>query len=185
MKKSKVILGLSTLFFLFSFINVKACSPVKTPFKKLLENYNPEKYIIVEGYFQQDSKQSSSSHFVVTKSSDQSIKIKKEYKVFEYGPFGSLCEMYEMESNVDSKIFGKNNNRLLILYKDRSNNEKLVTPIFWKSGVEISNDRIRETEYDRNSYNLIFNECTTRLNELWKKIIKGSTKGLQWIKVDE
>lgn len=176
-------LSLSALFCFFSTIMIFACSPVRTPYKDLLENYNSKMNIIVEGYYQQNT-QKTDVVFYVTKSSDPTIKTKKEYKVFEYGPFGSRCEMYEMEADIDSKNMGKDKPRLLFLYKNRSNNEKLVTPIFWEAGADVSNNKIKTIEYDYSNNKTFFNECTIRLKEVWKKIITENTKGLSWQKAD-
>ncbi|WP_300673171.1 hypothetical protein [Soonwooa sp.] len=179
--KNKLLL--SYLFLVFSTIMTFACRPVRTPYKDLLENYNAKMNIIVEGYYQENT-QKTGVVFYVTKSSDPTIKTKKEYKVFEYGPFGSRCEMYEMEAHVDSKIIGKDKPRLLILYKDRSNTEKLVTPIFWDAGADASNNKIKTTEYDYSNNKTFFNECVIRLAEVWKKIASENTKGLSWKKAN-
>lgn len=125
------------LFFAIIFISAgthsaKFCDPARTPFKELLDQYNPKYNSAVEGYF------ISANTFKVTYSYNPSIKVGSERKVFEYGPFGSLCEMYEMESSADETLIGPKNNRLLYLYKDRSKNGKLVTPIFHGYGVTIS-----------------------------------------------
>lgn len=179
--KNNLILG--TIFCLFSTAMIMACSPVRTPYNELLENFNAKTSIIVEGYFQPNSK-NKNIVFFVTKSSDPTIKVKKEYKVFEYGPFGSSCEMYEMQANIDSKIIGKDNTRLLILYKKRSINGKLVTPIFWEEGADASNNRIKSVEYNRDNGQEFLNVCETYLNEIWKKITNKNTKGLLWQKGD-
>ncbi len=97
----------------------KACSPARRPFIELLNFYNPKYHIIVEGFFQAPAKEKYyTSQFKVTRSSHSSIKVGKTYNVFEYGPFGSMCEMYEMEANVDPELVGEKNHRLLILYKN-------------------------------------------------------------------
>jgi len=115
--------------YLIATSTTKFCSPVQIPFNELLDKFNPEYNSAVEGYFVSDNT------FKVTYSYDSAIKTEKIYNVFEYGPFGSLCEMYEMGSSADSKIQGVKNPRLLILNKSRSNAGKLVTPIFYGEGV--------------------------------------------------
>ena len=175
--KNNLIFG--AIFCLSSTAMIMACSPVRTPYNELLENYNAKTNIIAEGYFQPNSK-NKNIVFFVTKSSDPTIKIKKEYKVFEYGPFGSSCEMYEIQANIDSKIIGKDNTRLLILYKKRSINGKLVTPIFWEEGAEVSNNIVKSTEYDYINNQTFFKKCRTYLDEIWTKIMSKNTKGLLW-----
>lgn len=115
--------------------SAKACSPVHTPFNQLLDHFDPTLNTAVEGYF------ISPNTFKVTKSYNPTIKVGSENKVFEYGPFGSRCEMYEMESGIDPKFIGEKNSRILFLNKDRSKNGKLVTPIFHGEGVSINNSK--------------------------------------------
>lgn len=114
----------------------KFCSPVHTLFDKLLTRFDPQFNTAVEGYFVSDN------IFKVTYSYDPTIEIGSEKKVFEYGPFGSSCEMYEMGSSVNANLIGAKNIRLLFLYKDRSKNGKLVTPIFHGEGVSVLNHKI-------------------------------------------
>lgn len=120
------------IFLFIGTISTKACDPARTPFNELLDQFNPKLNSAVEGYF------ISSNTFKVTYSYDPSITVGSERKVFEYGPLGSRCEMYEMESSADKTLIAPKNNRLLFLYKDRSKNGKLVTPIFHGYGVSIS-----------------------------------------------
>lgn len=184
MKKTVLILSIICCFFgvtLESQAN-NYCSPIHTPFKELIEDYNMGGYIIVEGYFQLSSESHYSSKLKVTRTSDSSIKIGEEYEVFEYGPFGSACEMYEMNANVDPELTGEKNPRLLILYKTRSKNGKLVTPIFWQEGVNASKNKLVMQEYDNTSRELYSYEATTSLKEIWKQIIAKNTLALEWKK---
>lgn len=119
----------------------KFCSPIQTPFNELLDKFNPEYHSAVEGYFV------SENTFKVTYSYDSAIKTEKTYNVFEYGPFGSSCEMYEMGSRADSKIQGVKNSRLLILNKSRSKDGKLVTPIFYGEGVSAAGKKVTFDRY--------------------------------------
>ena len=102
-------------------------------FNEILDQFNPKSNSAVEGYF------ISNNTFKVTSSYDSAIKVGSENKVFEYGPFGSSCEMYEMGTSADKTLIGAKVNRLLILNKSRSKNGKLVTEIFHGEGVSISN----------------------------------------------
>lgn len=119
---------------LFGTNRLKACSPTHTPFNELLLKFDPKYNSAVEGYF------ISANTFKVTFSYNLSVKVGNEYKVFEYGPFGSSCEMYEMENNTDAKLIGADHKRLLFIYKALSKNGKLVTPIFHGDGVSIVNN---------------------------------------------
>lgn len=157
------------MFALFTLanINAKACSPINTPFNELLEHYDSKLNTIVEGYF--DAK----SNFIVTYSSDKAIKIGDKNKVLEYGPFGSRCEMYEMA--VGSEFIGPNHKRLLYLYKDRSKNGKLVTPIFHGNGAAISTGNMLTFKKDQysdktNRYDTF--QLTTNLITLKKWLFK-------------
>lgn len=134
MKHLLLILFLVTLS-LIGTSYTKFCSPVQTPFDKLLMRFDPQLNTAVEGYFVSDNT------FKVTYSYDPAIEIGSEKKVFEYGPFGSRCEMYEMGSSVNANLIGVKNIRLLFLYKDRSKNGKLVTPIFHGEGVSVLNHK--------------------------------------------
>lgn len=130
--KNFFLIFLTTILIFAGKISTKACDPARTPFNEVLDQYNPKFNSAVEGYF------ISANTFRVTYSYDPSIQIGSERKVLEYGPFGSRCEMYELESTADKTLIGPKNNCLLILYKDRSKNGKLVTPIFNGCGVSIS-----------------------------------------------
>lgn len=184
MKKTIIFLGLICCFFSTTLeTNANTyCSPIKTPFKDLLEDYNTGGYIIVEGYFQKDPENHYTSTFNVTRSSDTSIKINQAYDVFEYGPFGSECEMYEMEANLDPEQTGKKNPRLLVLYKTMSENGKLVTPIFWEAGVNTSKNKIVIKEYEEYSREYNLYESTSSLEEIWEQILSKNALALEWKK---
>lgn len=183
MKKVIVLSSLLCCFFGAAFKS-QACSPIHTPFMELLNDYNAKEYIILEGYFQVDTQSKTESKFKVTRTSDSSISIGKLYDVFEYGPFGSTCEMYEMRANTESTLMNEKSVRLLIVYKDRSSNGKLVTPIFWGSGEDVSNGKIVSYEYDNATNQYISFECTTSLEEIWKQILADNTKVLEWIRLN-
>ena len=183
----KIVLVLSIICCLFA-VTIESkgntyCSPVHTPFAELLNDYNMGGYIIVEGYFQQPTKSNDTSKLKVTRTSDASINIGEVYDVFEYGPFGSMCEMYEMSANVSLELIGKENPRLLILYKTRSKDGKLVTPIFWQSGVNASKNKIVTQEYDNASSELLSYTSTTSLKEIWKQISTKTELQVEWEKM--
>ncbi len=180
MKKTSLILII--LCFLGAIPKSKAYSPAQRPFSELLNNYNQNDYVIIEGYFLPSTEGHYTSKLKVIRSSDSSIKIGQEYEVFEYGPFGSMCEMYEMKSNIEPEFAGEKNSRLLIVYKDRSINGKLVTPIFWQAGVNASDNKVVTKKYDYNSRQYISYECSTPLDEIWKQILAGSRITLEWKK---
>jgi hypothetical protein len=113
----------------------KFCDPVHTPFDQILTRFDPQLNTAVEGYF------ISENTFKVTYSYSPSIQIGSEQKVFEYGPFGNRCERYEIGINADKTFIGSKNIRLLFLYKDRSKDERLVTPVFHGEGVSIVNHK--------------------------------------------
>lgn len=123
-----------TSFFAILFISfgsnaVRACDPAQVPFSELLNHYHPTLNSAVEGYF------ISPKTFKVTKSYYPEIKVGSENKVFEYGPFGNSCELYEVESGTDIKFTGAKKSRILFLVRGRSKNGKLVTPIYQGQGV--------------------------------------------------
>lgn len=134
MKKLLLALFLAILNFVGTSYT-KFCDPVRTPFDQILTQFNSQLNTAVEGYF------ISENTFKVTYSYSPSIEVGSEKKVFEYGPFGSLCESYEMENSVEKNLFGLKNTRLLILYKNRSKDGKLVTPIFHGTGASIVNHK--------------------------------------------
>jgi len=181
MKITAYILILFSLFGTTPKDNV--CSPVHTPFQELLNNYNQDRYMIVEGHFVPPTEGHYATKLKVTRSSHSSIKTDKEYSVSEYGPFGSSCEMYEMQANVDPKLIGKKNTRLLIVYKNRSIDGKLVTPIFWEAGVNASDNKIVTKKYDYNSDQLQSYQCSTTLDKIWEKIFSGNSTILEWKKL--
>lgn len=158
----------------------KACSPGLVPFKKLLDNFNKTSYIIVEGYFKPSEGNYFASKFEVTNSSDSEIILGNEYEVYEYGPFGDLCEMYEMKATIDPTLVGKNNLRLLIIYKERSSEGKLVTPIFWEAGADASNNKLVTTEFNNRTNQYISYECTIELDDIWKEIFTENKLALDW-----
>jgi hypothetical protein len=138
--------------------------------------------MIIEGYFLPATKGYYATKLMVTRSSHSSIKVGQEYEVFKYGPFGTLCETYEMRSNVKPDLVGKDNPRLLIVYKDRSVNGKLVAPIFWAEGVNASNNKIVTREYDNASQQYVLYECSTSLDTIWERLLEGNTITLEWFK---
>lgn len=90
--------------------------------------------------------------------------------------------MYEMSASVNPELTGEKNPRLLILYKTRSENGKLVTPIFWEAGVNVSKNKLVTQEYDNASKELFLYEATTSLKEIWKQILAKNTLALEWDK---
>lgn len=76
------------------------CSPIKTSEKQLHDRFDFDKYIAVEGYY------TSGTEFTVIRSTDVSVEVGNKYTVYEYGPFGSGCEMYEMATRIDEKKLG-------------------------------------------------------------------------------
>lgn len=140
--------------------NTIFCDPVRIPFNEILSKFDPQFKTAVEGYF------ISENTFKVTYSYSPSIEIGSEQKVFEYGPFGNLCESFEIENNVEKNLFGVKNTRLLVLYKNRSKDGKLVTPIFHGMGASIVkqktvtflqytyNEKIHDSQYYRFSTTL-------------------------------
>ena len=117
---------------------------------------------------------------MVTRSSHSSIKVEQEYEVFEYGPFGSMCENYELSSGIERNFAGKTNPRLLIVYKNRSINGKLVAPIFWAAGVKASNNKIVSREYDDVARRDVYYECSSSIDTIWERILEGNTQTLEW-----
>lgn len=159
--------------------SAKACSPEDTPFDRLLDHFDPTINTAVEGYF------ITPNTFKVTKSYDRAIKVRSENKVFEYGPFGSRCESYEMESSVDPIFTGAKIRRILILYKDRSKNGKLVTPIFHGGGVSVIKSKTvtfdRFVSSDKAPYYQEYRFSIT-LDAVRKRILQNTTAPLQWNK---
>lgn len=92
--------------------------------------------------------------------------------------------MYEMKSNISSELSGNRNSRLLILYKDKSINGKLVTPVFGEEGVSASNNKILTKKYDYKSKKYIFYQCASNLDEIWKQILTLKALSLAWNKID-
>lgn len=180
----KKIMFISLLLFCFLGTAFKshACSPIHMPFMELLNEYKAAEYIILEGYFQIDSNNKTESKFKVTRTSDSLIIIGKEYEVFEYGPFGSTCEMYEMRANIETGLMNEKSTRLLIVYKKRCSSGKLVTPIFWGSGEDVSKDKIVSYQYENATNQYISYESAASLDEIWKQILADNTKVLKWKK---
>ena len=176
--KNFLLIFFATIFISAGTNSIKFCDPVRTPFNELLEEFNPKLNSAVEGYF------ISANTFKVTYSYDPTIKVGSERKVFEYGPFGSRCEMYEMESSADKTLIGPKNTRLLYLYKDRSKNGKLVTPIFHGYGVSISATKtvsFQELIYsDKAPYSQEYLYSAT-LNTIRNRLTqKGATTPIKW-----
>jgi len=94
--------------------------------------------------------------------------------------------MYQMPSSTPTNLIG--NPRLLFLYKDLSENNKLVTPIFREFGDEISNNKIVSPEIDSSGTRMIFSEFPANLDEFWKQVLSGtitSGRKRQYIIEDE
>ena len=161
--------------------DIEACSPAKTPVQEMVERYNSEKYMAVEGYY------ISGQRFVVTRSSYPSIETGKEYDVLEYGPFGSMCEMYEVKAHLKPEFLGIEKPRILILYKDRSVNGKLVAPIFYNEGlsIDVSNNKavVIEDTYDWRSGRYPIYEYSVSLDKIRNRLFENKTESLEW-KVD-
>lgn len=177
---SKSTLIIIPFCFLATILKSNVCSPVITPFQEWLNEYNQTDYIIIEGHFLKSKESYFSSNLKVTQSSDSSIKIGQEYEVYEYEPFGSMCEMSEIKSSIKPELVGKNRTRLLIVYKERSTNGRLVAPIFWEIGATVSNNKIVAKEYDSASKQYISYQCSSKLDEIWKQILSGNTLRLKW-----
>jgi len=178
MKKLFAYLLLLTLCLFGTTFEIKACSVGGAPFKDLLNHYNTKSYMAVEGYYISEKK------FMVTRSSDSSIKVGNEYEVLEYGPFGSLCEEYEMEVSGTSTLIGEEKPRLLIVFKNRCTNKKLVTPMSWGSGVDISNNKIVSIDgkFDSVSNKYVWYEYSISLDNVRKRLFEGKTEILEWEK---
>lgn len=176
--KKFLLIFFATILIFAGTISTKACDPARTPFNEILDQYNPKFNSAVEGYF------ISANTFKVTYSYDSSIKVGSERKVLEYGPFGSRCEMYEMESSADKTLIGPKNNRLLILYKDRSKNGKIVTPIFHGYGVSISVSNtviFQEAIYSNQSSNWQEYFFSATLNTIRNRLTqKDATTPINW-----
>lgn len=179
MKKIVMILSVMLFFFGTAF-ETKACSPVHKPFKKLIEQYNTDYYIAVEGYFMPSTVSEYATKIMITRSSDSSIKVGQGYEIFEYGPFGTNCEIREIKAHIDSALIGEMNTRILIAYKNRSINGKLVTPAFWKAGIDASKDKIESQEFDHNSRQYISHQCLS--SKIRKRLFEGNTEPLEWNK---
>lgn len=156
------------------FFKAMGCDPARVPFSTYIEDYKKgELYYVVEGYYS-DSK---NGIFYVTETSDSSIQINKEYKVYEYGPFGTGCEMGELKTYA-TKTEGKR--YILLVYKDRTTQDKLVVPIFLKKGVEINGNRANFYTYEYKTEDFI---CYyTDLVKLKKYLFKGRNISLKWKK---
>lgn len=177
--KNFFFLLLSTLLIVAGTISTKACDPARTPFNEVLDQYNPKLNSAVEGYF------ISANTFKVTYSYDPSIKVGSERRVLEYGPFGSRCEMYEMESSADKTLIGPKNNRLLLLNKDRSKNGKLVTPIFHGYGVSITVSKsiiFQEAIYSNQSSNWQEYIFSATLETVRNRLLQKNVTPLKWTK---
>lgn len=178
--KKFLLLVFSTIFISAATNSTKFCDPARTPFNEVLDQYNPKFNSAVEGYF------ISANTFRVTYSYDPSIQIGSERKVLEYGPFGSRCEMYELESTADKTLIGPKNNRLLILYKNRSKDGKLVTPIFHGYGVSISVSKsviFQEAIYSDQSSNWQEYIFSATLESIKNRLLqKNGNASVKWTK---
>lgn len=174
MKKLLPIVLIATVY-LIATSATKFCSPVQIPFNELLDKFNTDYNSAVEGYFV------SENTFKVTYSYDSAIKTEKIYNVFEYGPFGSSCEMYEIGSSAEPKIQGIKNSRLLILNKSRSKNGKLVTPIFHGEGVSTVGKTITFNRYvtDKNS-NSKLHRFSAPLSSVRNRLQQKIVSSVKW-----
>ncbi|MBQ4819286.1 hypothetical protein [Aquimarina sp. MMG016] len=120
------------------------CSPRRMPLSKIkISNYN-----LIKGYFiPHDRSNVHLAKFFVLSSSDSLYCDNQAYPVYQYGPFGSKCEKYEMgQSPLPDINCGSDKTRYLIVYKNRGDGERIVTPIFYGKGLEIdiNGDMIRD-----------------------------------------
>ncbi|MEZ4859014.1 MAG: hypothetical protein R2781_09410 [Flavobacteriaceae bacterium] len=176
----KIAWALFLLFILGTSFKSNVCSPVLTPFKEWLSNYNEREYSIVEGYFLATKGSQKTSEFKVVKTSNTEIKIGAIYRVFEYGPFGDNCELFELGASIDTAMAGPHRPRLLFLYKKRSVQGKLVTPIFWDAGIQALHNKLVTKEYNHKSQKYDYYECTSHLEDIWKQILTTGSLHLLW-----
>ncbi len=151
------------------------CDPAIKPFRQILEEFETSNNIAVEGCY------ISANKFFVTKSSDKKITAGKAYDIFEYGPFGSRCEEYEMEASVEEELFSRAHLLLLILDKKKTTRKKLVTEIMQSKGSEIDPNRMITFNEEMNHAS---GDYETRLsapvNEVWKQLRNGNAAQINW-----
>lgn len=156
---------------------IAACSPVRVPFDVYANAFTPQgAYYAVEGYY------TDKANFMVTYTSDSIVSVGKILPVFEYGPFGSQCENYVMPANVDENQIGKDKLRILILYKDQTTADKLVTPIFQTEGVDATGDAIRlvDSKLDPEDGNTKKVMRSVLKKNLYQRLFEGKNISLNW-----
>lgn len=161
------------VWFSLSFISNEFCSPVRSDVSKLVANKGG--YIFIKGYYILN-KDGASEEFKVIKSTDDVFLKGETYHVTSYGPFGSECEMYEMQADgLENKYSGPENLRYLIAYKNRGEGERIVVPIFYDYGLVI--DEAKDDVSD-----IYFEHASLKSFENY--IYNTNSKEIEWLKID-
>lgn len=158
-------------------VKVAACSPVRVPFNVYANAFTPQgSYYAVEGYY------TDKTNFMVTYTSDSIIAVGKTFPVFEYGPFGNQCEIYAMPASIDESQIGKDKLRVLILYKDQTTGDKLVTPIFQSEGAGVLDDKALLIEYKDDPANNNTKKVMRSVlkKSLYQRLFEGKNISLDW-----
>lgn len=152
-----------------------ACSPARIPFDVYVNRFTPDEYYAVEGYYV------DATTFMVVRSSDTlMVKEGKALPVFEYGPFGSMCEVYALAVHIDDAIIGKEHPRVLILYKNETSEEKLMIPIFLSSGVSLKDEVAELNGYKYTDGGYQNTKSSTSKSALYERLFNGSKVALVW-----
>lgn len=129
------------------------CSPIRPMASKLILKKGEISF--VKGYFlPHDGTNVHLAKFKVLQSSNSGYTAGLVYPVYEYGPFGSECEIYEIGSSPLEKEFcGSNNLRYLLVYSNLGDSNRLVSPIFHSEGLIVDEleDKISDPYHERTS----------------------------------
>lgn len=163
------------VFVVFNFVFTDDfCSPSRAMASEMANDR--ENYIFLKGYFLPTIKgEEQLAKFRVSQTTDNSYIVGETYAVSSYGPFGNLCELYEIASSpLDNKACGKDNIRYLIAYKDMGDCLRLITPIFHDYGlvVNVGENRVMDEYMEYTSLSAFESNIggNNEVNLNWTKI---------------
>lgn len=153
------------------------CNPERVPFNVYASNFTPDgAYYAVEGYY------IDNTTFMVTHASDSIIKVGKAFPVYEYGPFGENCEIETKAANIDVSEIGKDKVRVLILFKNETSEEKLVTPIFQSEGVSLKEEMAEmiDPQFESEDGSVQSVKRSVPKESLYQRLFNGDKVALVW-----
>lgn len=173
--RQKLFLTFFLIFAIGMATKVGACSPQRIPFDVFANSFTPDgAYYAVEGYYV------NKTDFVVTHASDSIIPLGKALPVFEYGPFGDMCQIYAMPVSMDESEIGKDKLRVLILFKAETTPEKLVTPIFQSAGATLQGEVAQLIDPESSGGNSQQVKRSIPKETLYQRLFFGKKIALVW-----